>query len=714
MIRRRVPVILQVESAECALAALCMVAGAHGHALRLREARQQFSLSLRGATVADVLSMGARLNLHGRALRLEPREMRELRLPAILHWEMNHFVVLTRVTRRALLIHDPATGRRRVPMQEVDRKFTGIAVEMSPAPDFRPHSGQTPLSLTSVMAGVPGLTGLVGGLVLLSLVIDGLGLLVPYVFQRLVDDVLASQDTALLLAICAGMAMLVVFDSLLKAFRQWCIDTTGAYVGQRLVESLTHHLFHLPLAWFERRHVGDVLSRLDSLHAVQAAFTTTLAGLLVDGIVVLLTATALFLYDTALAWLAVGGVIIVLCLRLCLYPRQHRLQDELLGDQAKERSHLIESLRAMPGIRSVNGESARLTQWRARYARLLDSGLRLARFNVEVNGVEELVQGLVYVTLVWLAASHVLADPTAFTLGMLFAFMAYRAQFTERAARLVDHVMALRLLELHRERIADIVMQPVDPQAGPTHREIPLEGPLHLHDVGYRYAASEPWVLRHVTLTLPENRMTAIIGPSGAGKTTLMKLLLGVYVPDEGTLTVDSAPLCGDNARAWRQLAGVVLQDDQLVTGTIADNIAFLSRNLDFAAVEAAARLAGIHDEIRALPMGYLSLVGDMGTSLSAGQKQRLLIARALYARPSAIFLDEGSAHLDPNSEQHLAGVLRTLPVTRVVIAHRPALAMAADLVLEVAGGGVRDVTTEWRQAMAAASPALQFMTAAK
>lgn len=695
--RRPTPLILQSEAAECALAALCMVAGHHGHELELTDARQRFSASLRGCTVADLVTMGRSLGLTARPLRLEPEEMHELGCPAILHWSMNHFVVLTAVRRRGIVIHDPASGRRFVPWSETSDAFTGVAIEFQRAATFTPRRGESHLSLGSVWRAVPGAGRFAAELTALAIVVQLVALATPFFFQLIVDDALVAADSGLLLAVVTGLGFLSLFESSLTALRGWAVAVASAHLSRGLATSLTAHLLNLPLQFFERRHTGDILNRIASLEVVRSVITSSVVGIVVDGAVILLTSLAMLAYDTQLGILAIAMLTLMMAIRLLLYPRQRTLEDQSLHAQAREQTCAIESVRAMSGIRTANGEHARHRRWSHLLTQRIGAELDIARFQVGTCLLENLLQGALHLVIIWLAAKLVMTSPQDFTLGMLFAFMAWKNQFSERSATFVNHLIACRMLDVHLNRIGDIALEPAAiSHARSGTLDVP-GGDIKLNRIGFRHAATEAWVLHELDLHIPAGGMVAIIGSSGCGKTTLAKLLLGLYEPETGSITVGEVPLRAENTPLWRCHTGAVLQDDQLFSGTIADNIAFPETSFNLADVEQASAFAGIHEEIRCMPMGYLSLVGDLGSSLSGGQKQRLLIARALYRRPQVLILDEGSAHLDSANEAMIGELLTTLPCTRIVIAHRPAWVQRADRVLELRDGRLFDVTREWQ-----------------
>ncbi len=423
---RRTPVILQSEAAECALASLCMIAVHHGQDLDLLSARQQFSASLKGATVGDLVTRGEHLGLAARPLRLEPDEMRDLQCPAVLHWRLNHFVVLIAVKRRGIVIHDPAMGRCDVPWTEVNEAFTGIAVEFVPSVDFTPRTERSKLNFAKLWQSLPGAGRFAVQFFALSMVAQVIALLIPYLFQLVIDDALVTYDTGILMAVVFGLSFLMAFEAVIAAVRGWGVAVASAHLSRLLNWSLMRHLLTLALPFFEKRHTGDILTRLGSLEAVQAVITTGVVGIAVDGTVVLFTGIVLCIYDVSLGLLAVGMLITLALLRLGLYSRQRRLDDNFLHQQAKEQTHVIETLRALTSICVVNGESRRLARASDLITRRIAAGLEIARFEVGTTLLESVLQGALHITIIWFAATRVMTTPETFSLGMLFAFMAWK------------------------------------------------------------------------------------------------------------------------------------------------------------------------------------------------------------------------------------------------------------------------------------------------
>lgn len=343
----------------------------------------------------------------------------------------------------------------------------------------------------------------------------------------------------------------------------------------------------------------------------------------------------------------------------------------------------IETARAIQTLKLFNRENERETQWLNRYADVVNANVRIGRTRVTFKTANDAIFGLENIVTVFLAARLALANEL--TVGMVFAFMVYKHQFTDKAVLLVEKALDLRILRLHLERLADIALNPLERgHDRPLDGIRRIQGKIELRNVCFRYAESEPYVLDNINLTIEAGRFVTIMGPSGGGKTTLIKIILGLLEPTSGEVLIDGIPLSTIGARVYRENVAAVMQDDQLLSGTIADNICFFDPTFDHQRMVDCAQMAGIHDEIMNMPMAYNSLIGDMGSSLSGGQKQRVLLARALYRLPKILVMDEGTAHLDIDKEKEINQHLRSLQMTRVSVAHRSEFAGGADAILQI------------------------------
>lgn len=696
--RHRLPAILAAEAAECGLACMAMIARYYGHHVDLNGLRQRFSLSLAGASLRSLMGIADQLGFSTRALRAEIGALGKVSLPAIVHWDLNHFVVLKSIDRKSAVIHDPAVGVRTLSLEQFSKHFTGVVLELARAEGFEPISAQAPMKLSFLWSKLHGFSGAILQVLILSAALQIATFAAPFQLQLVVDEALGQSDRDLLFVIALAFGGLVIVQAAIEALRAWALRVLGHLLSFQITGNLVRHLLRLPNDYFEKRNVGDIISRLQSVKPIQSAISQGLVGTVIDGVMASVAAVILFFYSTTLALIVIFAVLLNLAVALAVFPRmKQRMEEEILAE-AKEQTHLMETVRAATTVKLMGREAEREGTWRNLHAETTNVGISVGKFELSQRFCHNIITGLQTVIVIYVAARLVL-DGRGFSVGMLFAFMSFRQTFTDRAMGLVNQIMEFRLLRLHLDRLADLVTTPAETSVeAPAHIEI--VGDLRLKNVSFRYGATDALILESIDLEVKPGDFVAVTGASGSGKTTLLKLMLGLNRPTEGAIELDGYRATPERWRAWREFIGVVAQDDRLLSGTIADNIACFDPDLDMVRVQQAAVAAQVHDDILRAPMQYLTLVGDMGSTLSGGQRQRVLLARALYRRPKILFLDEGTANLDEQNEELIADLIAQMPITRIVVAHRPALIRRAKIVYEV---GNRKIT-----AHAGRRPALQ------
>jgi ATP-binding cassette subfamily B protein RaxB len=689
---RRLPLMLQSEVAECGLACLAMVASYWGQSWDLPALRHRFPMTLKGTTLKSLIGMAQVLGLAARPLKLDMPQLRELRLPCLLHWDMNHFVVLKSRSRRRAVLHDPAFGVRRMPLTQLATHFTGVALELAPDAGFAAAVSPPRTSWRRLLGRVVGLQRNLLQLLLLGLALQLLVLAGPFYLQWVVDQAVVTADRPFLAVLAIGFLLLTVVQVLLTAARSWTIAALAASLNFQWLGNLLSHLLRLPLGYFEKRHLADIVSRIGSVQSIQRALGAQLIEGIVDGVLVIGTLLMLLLYSPLLTAVAGAACVAYALLRAALFARQRAATAEQISQQARQQGLLLESIRGVQTLRLADRIDERRQRWLDAFAGQSNAELRQARLTVVSQAANLLLFGAERVLVVWLAALAVLE--ARFTLGMLFAFLSYQDQFSLRTASLIDRLLELRMLRLHAERVADIVLTEPEPVGSP-----PLEDPrslpatIEMRRVSFRHGPTEAWVLLDFDLQVPAGQNLVIAGASGSGKTTLLKLLLGLYEPTSGEILIGGLRRSQLGMATCLELLAAVMQDDLLFAGSLAENISCFDAQPEHPQIVACARLAGIHDEIVALPMAYHTLVGDLGCGLSGGQKQRLLLARALYRRPRILLLDEATSQLDVRNERRISATLRQLPLTRISVAHRPeTMAQAERVIVLEQGRVVRDL----------------------
>jgi ATP-binding cassette subfamily B protein RaxB len=686
--RRATPMILQSEAAECGLACVAMIACAHGHDTDLLTMRRRFELSSRGATLARLMEISTELGFANRAVRLELEELPQLQLPCMLHWDLNHFVVLVKADAQRITVLDPAVGERTLTMKEVSPHFTGVALELSPTTSFEKKEEKTPFDLRLLFTGQSGLWRAFAQMALLSVVLELFAILMPMLSQWIIDDVVVTRDAPLLAVLTIGIFLLAVMSLGTRLLRGWIV--LGASQAWRVASSANvfRYMLKLPLSYFDKRHTGDVLSRFGSVHTIQDTITHHLVEVVLDGVVSLITLGLMFMYSSVLALIVLAVAVLQALVRFAVFKPFRQAAEETIVREAIAQTYLLETLRGVAAIKFFAKPGWRVGGWMNQQVAMVNATVKQERISILYQGINGVISAVEQALVLYLAAQMILDQK--FSIGMLVAFLAYKSQFLQRAAELLERAINLRLLKLQGERLADIVLS--EPEAAsPAQAEASLQGDgpmtLTLHDVTFRYAAGEAPVLDKVNLTLQTGQAVAIVGPSGCGKSTLLKVLSGQVKPESGDVLLNGVPLSRLGAEAFRSVLGTVFQDDQLFSCSIYDNIAMNDNEATPEKVALAAQQACVHDDIMHMPMGYQTLVGSMGATLSGGQKQRVLLARALYKRPRFLLLDEYTSHLDFATERHVQEAINALGCGRFIITHRQHSLSEGDEIYVLSGG---------------------------
>jgi ATP-binding cassette, subfamily B, bacterial CvaB/MchF/RaxB len=694
-------VIIQSEASECALASLAMVCSAHGLQVDLADLRRRFAVSIKGATMQQLVQYADGLNFSSRPLRLELDELNQLQLPCILHWGLNHFVVLAKVRQNRwgkghVIIYDPAVGERRVTMEDVSRHFTGVALELTPNASFEPSDQRQRVSLAALTGKVLGLKRSMFQIFALALVLQLFAIAAPLLNQLVVDDAIATYDKDLLSVLIVGFALLLLIQTLLGLARSWMVMALSMSLSLQWTSNVFSHLLKLPIEYFEKRHLGDVVSRFGSVGTIQKTLTSSLIEAVLDGLMSIAALGMMLLYSPTLTAVVVGAVVIYALLRWAMYKPFRDASAERLVVAAKENTHFLESLRAITPLKLFGRENERRARWQNLLIDVQNRDIKTAKMGIAFSTANTFISGIENLAVLWLGAGLAMQTSTngvsgqsSFTIGMLFAFISYKGQFSSRMATLINYFVEIKMLGLHAERLADIALTEPEKDTVADNTLQHLEPKIELKNVSFRYGEGEPWLLKETNLALNAGESVAIVGASGCGKTTLLKLILGLRQPVEGEILYGGIPVKQLGLQNFRKLIGTVMQEDVLLAGSIAENISFFDVHFDMERVQACGNLAAVHEDIARMPMGYQTLVGDMGSALSGGQKQRVLLARALYKQPKVLALDEATSHLDITNEKRVTQTLAQMSLTRIIVAHRPETIAAAQRVIALENGKI-------------------------
>ena len=658
-----------------------MVASFYGYKTDLVSLRRNQGYSLRGASLRHVMQTAEGMSLSPRPVRLEIAELKELKLPAILHWNFDHFVVLAKVSRWSITVHDPAVGIRKYTLQEASQRFTGVALELSPRQNFEPSDETDPLSLWTFWKGTNGLAKPLLQILLLSLLIQIFSLATPFYMQIVVDDVLIKHDADLLNVLALGFLGLTLISVLTEAIRGFSNLYLVNQLNFNIGNSLLYHLIRLPMSYFEKRHMGDVVSRFGSTEPIQKFISNGLITGLIDGLLAVTTLILMFIYAPTLTYVVLVSLVIYLAFRAIQFRPLRNANHENIAASAKLDSIFMESIRALQGIKLGGKELDRQNTWRGQFTETINTGARIGRLVISYEAANNTLTGCTYVLVIFLGAGLVLDGNM--TIGMLYAFMAYRSNFSNAVVSIINLIVEYWMLGLHLERLADITQSEKE-QGLETNSPmtLPVAGNLTAKGLGFRYAKLENMIFEDFNIDIGAGEFVGIHAPSGSGKTTLLKTLMGLLPPTSGEIFIDGYPLKNLGQPSFRQATASVMQGDVLFTGSIKENITFFDLTPDLDKIQEACEIACIHNDILDAPMGYDALVGDMGSSLSAGQQQRLLIARALYRSPSFLFLDEGTAHVDAQVEHNIMSAIKNQELTCIYVTHTPEMLRYADKVI--------------------------------
>lgn len=555
---------------------------------------------------------------------------------------------------------------------------------------MRKKNDKTNIHLFKLIGEIRGLYGSLGQILVLALTLEVFALISPFFMQWVIDHAIVSADTNLLVTLVIGFGLLMILTQLINLLQSWVVMHLSTTLNIQWKANIFHHLIHLPSSFFQKRHLGDIVSRFGSINSIQSTLTTTFLTAILDGLMTVFTLVLMFLYSPSLAWIAIVAMGVYALLRWIWYMPLRRATEEEIIHASKQNTHFMETMRGIRAIKRYNKQDHRQNTYLALLVDQINAGLRTQKLGLMFGFINGIIFGLENLIIIYLGASFVIEG--GFTVGVLMAFLAYKNQFGSRISSLIDKFVEVKMLSLHGERLADIVLTDREQSSVFAHNgnmNNYSKYDIEVNNLSFRYSEDEPRILKDVSFYIPENHSVAIIGATGCGKSTLMSILMGELQPQSGEIKIAGRSIKSLEELNAYGIVAYVSQEDTLFAGSLLENISFFDHQINANWAEECAKMVGIHDEIMAMPMGYQTLVGDMGSALSGGQKQRIFIARALYRKPKILFLDEATSHLNIEKEREINEMIKSLNITRIMIAHRPETIASADWVLRLHKGKV-------------------------
>ena len=683
--RKRVPYIPQLHATDCGAASLAMTLALHGNEVALDELRHAMGAGRDGVSARAIADTAEGYNLNVRGVSIETDALEFLPAGTILHWEFRHFVVFEKVTRKGVQIVDPASGRRLVSHEKFSKAFTGVALVCEPTDAFSKNQRRKG-RVWSYLGQLLGQGHLLSRVVVTSVLLRLFVLAIPILTATVVDRVVPRSDHHLLLVVGSGLLGLVVFQFFSELIRAHLMLQLRTNLDLRMTLGFIDHLMGLSYDFFERRQAGDLMMRVNSNATIRELLTTNTLTALLDGTLVVVYLVAILIFSPMIAAIVFGLGIIQVIVLLAARRRIRSLMAENLEAQARSQSYLVQMMSGIESLKTAGAETRSVEKWSNLFVDELNVGLSRGRLDALVESFMSALRLAGPLIVLAYGAIEVMAGQL--TLGTMLAVNALALAFLAPLSSLVTAALRLQLLGGYIERIDDVLSAEPE-QTGRAAPAPKFKGELALERVSFRYGANSPMVVQDVSFTIEKGKSVAIVGQSGSGKSTVASLLMGLYRPTQGRILLDSRDLWELDIRSVRRQLGIVPQSPYIFGTSIRENIALTAPNASFDDIVDAAKMACIHDDIVAMPMGYDSLVTNGGASLSGGQRQRLALARALIHRPSLLILDEATSSLDSANERDVMNNLRTLRCTRIVIAHRLSTIADADEIIVLDEGKI-------------------------
>ncbi|MEH1970149.1 peptidase domain-containing ABC transporter [Nostoc sp.] len=681
---KRYPFFEQQSASDCGASCLVMISRYWGKRFNVNRIRDLTNISRSGASMRGLTAAAESIGFATRPVKASFDKLAQQPLPAIAHWEGKHYVVVYEVNKKRVIIGDPAIGQRTLTPSEFKAGWTGYALLLQPT-DLLRETQETITPFWQFFGLVKPYSKVLLEVFMASVLIQLFGLITPLFTQLLLDRVIVQGSTLTLNAVGLGLLIFGFFRVVLNGLRQYLLDHTANRLSVTLLVGFIKHTFRLPLAFFESRYVGDIVSRVQENQKIQRFLTGEALSIGLDLLTVFVYVGLMFWYSWQMALFSLAIVPPFVLLALIATPFLRRISREVFNASATENSYLIQSLTGIRSVRSMAIEQTVRWHWEELLNKVIKKTFSGQIISNQLQVFSSSIETLVTTGLLWFGAWQVIENQL--TIGQLIAFNMLLGNVIRPFQRLVVLWNQLQEVIISTERINDVLeAEPEeDLQYQPRQSLSNLRGHVLFENVTFRYhPESETNVLENLSFEIKPEQTIAVVGRSGSGKTTLSKLILGLYPPTDGKVLIDAHDVTNISLRSLRSQIGVVDQDTFLFGGTIRENISIAHPEASLEEVIEAARLAGADEFIKQMPMGYETQIGEGGGMLSGGQRQRLAIARALLGNPCFLVLDEATSHLDAESERIIQNNLKKILQgrTSLIIAHRLSTVRHADLIL--------------------------------
>ncbi len=691
------PFFRQLDANDCGPSSLRMIAKHYGRSLSLNNLRSKSYITKDGVSLLGISEAAESLGFRSEGLKINFDQLKnDVILPCIVHWKQNHFIVVYKITRKKVYVADPAFGLISYSFEEfmkswastkIDNQLYGICLQVVPTPDFFKQSEEKTdksrfkLLFSYLREFRPLIVQLVLGIVIATI----LQLIMPFLFRVIVDKGIVIPNLSLITTIFIAQIVLVASRFSIGFFRNWILLHIGSKINIYLVSDFLIKLMKLPISFFDSKTTGDFIQRISDHKRIENFLSGTVLDLFYSVLTIIVLSGVLFVFNATLFFVFISGVVLYVLWTLFFMKKRRELDNKKFAQLSDNQNSLIQLVHGMQDIKLNNCEKQKRWEWESIQAKIFRINVQSLTLQEKQHAGALFFNEFKDIIVLFLAAKMVLVGQEL-TLGGMLAISYILGQLSGPLNSVIDFMHSTQDAKISLERMAEV--HEVEDEVHESKLyidQIPQSADIELKNLSFQYEGPHsPYVLKDINITIPANKVTAIVGTSGSGKTTLVKLLLSFYQPVEGEILVGSQNLSNINPNFWRSRCGVVMQDGFIFSDTVAKNIALSAEEIDVEKLYNACQLSNVDEIISKLPLGINSKIGNDGLGLSQGQKQRILIARAIYKSPDILFFDEATNALDANNERSILENMNAFFENRtaVVVAHRLSTVKNADNIL--------------------------------